>query len=292
MGLFLARFLAAAVVLHSFMGVLTPQTATPSGEVVWFSMSEADQGRLVLDPFAKVVDGKLVSVPNGCNDNDPAYKQFAAKYLNPGQSYWVTFRGNAAGRAILQKSSPIWENGVVAQYEGPFLIRGKVMALASNRPNNTKYTGMSRSPTSTEQAAAMDAAKLQFTNAGLPQALVGKLSAEQLEVDSFTGLKDPILIGSFSVEDEAQRGAVHSLFLIATFKGKRMLPEFVWSKISHGENDNQTLEFVDHADLFGDGHQDLVLRLTYSEDYRYQVLRGVKGTHWEKIFESDVLGCG
>jgi hypothetical protein len=103
----------------------------------------------------------------------------------------------------------------------------------------------------------------------------------------------PTLVASFSVEQEDQDSARHSLFLIAAQKDRQIVPQFVWSRISKGEKDNQTLHFVDYGDLLGDGQYEMVLRLNYAENYRYRVLRRTKNkSRWEQIFQTQVLGCG
>jgi len=288
----LPRISAAAAVILLLAASLPSQYAPSSSESVWFAMSEADHDRIVLDPVTKVRNGKLLAILNGCNDNDPEYKQFAAQYLAPNRSYWVTFRGAPAGRATLEGHAPVWEDGVAARYDGPILIHGNRMALASSRSSAGNNHDLTRSPTPIEQAAAVDYAKIQFAKAGLPHNLLAAVSAEQTEIESFRDGKEVILIGSFSAEDPAKPGVAHALFLIAALKGKQTIPQFVWSRISRDEKDNQTLDFVDKGDLFGDHQEEFVLRISYYKNYRYRVLQQSKKTHqWEQIFESDILGC-
>ena len=54
----------------------------------------------------------------------------------------------------------------------------------------------------------------------------------------------------------------------------------------------QVPNFVDQADLFGDGREELIAVLGYYENYQYQVYsRANSSASWEKIFETEVLGC-
>lgn len=285
--------LAVTVLFDLPAGLALPQKADPPQESVWFALSEADPGKLSLDPIATVTNGRLHRVPDDCNENDPEYKEFAAQYLQPGQTYTVTFRGTQAGRAIIQQSSPPWLNGALINYDGPILVRGKVMALATNAALSFRNAELSRFATPSEQSAALEVAKIQFGKAGLPPRLLQNVRADEVLVQYLDRSMQPTFIGSFSVEQENEGGPVHSLFLIATRKGRNVVPQFVWSRISKGEKDNQTLQFVDYADPLGDGRYEIVLRLNYSENYRYRVLRKTKDkSHWEQIFETQILGCG
>jgi hypothetical protein len=89
-----------------------------------------------------------------------------------------------------------------------------------------------------------------------------------------------------------EEGLVHYLFFIASELDGHLVPEFVWLKISEGETRSETLTLVDHADLFGDGQDEVVAVLGYYENYRYRIYRRIKnGNQWEQIFETEVLGC-
>lgn len=290
MRFFFVCMLAVAVLAVLPAGTVRSQSAALPAEGVWFALSEADPDKLSLDAIAAVRNGRLQSVPDDCYENDPAYKEFVAKYLQPHQSYPITFRGTQAGQATIQKESPPWLNGALASYDGPILIRGEVMALASNAPLRFKNADLSRYAIASEEAAVLEAAKTQFAKAGLPQALVENVRSDEVLVEYLDRSMRPTLVASVSVE---QGGPRHSLFLIAVANGRHIVPQFLWSRISQDEKDNQTLRFVDYADLLGDGQYEIVLRQNYSENYRYRVLRRTKNkSHWEQIFQTPVLGCG
>lgn len=260
---------------------------------VWFALSEADPDKLTLDAVAAVTNGHLESLPDDCYENDPGYKEFVRTYLQPHQAYAITFRGTQAGQATIEKESPPWLNGALAKYDGPILIRGEVMALASNAPLRFKNADLSRQAMPSEEAAVLEVAKSQFVQAGLPQSLVPNVQGDDVLVEYLDRSMEPTFVASVLVEQGGEAGATHSLFLIAAQKGRHLVPQFVWSKISKGEKENQTLQFVDFADLLGDGQYEMVLRLNYSENYRYRILRRTKNkSRWEQIFQTPVLGCG
>jgi hypothetical protein len=82
------------------------------------------------------------------------------------------------------------------------------------------------------------------------------------------------------------------LFFIASERAGQLVPEFVWVKMSKSETANEALRFVDQADLFGDGQEEIVAVLTYYENYRCLIYRRTKGgANWGKIFETEVRGC-
>jgi hypothetical protein len=292
MRFFFACMLAVAALAALFGRVARSQVANLQ-EGVWFALSEADPDKLTLDAIAAVRNGRLEILPDDCYENDPGYKEFVREYLQPRQAYAITFRGTQAGRATIEKESPPWLNGALARYDGPILIRGEVMALASNVPPRFKNADLSRYATPTEEAAVLEVAKTQFAQAGLPQPLVRNVHSDEVLVEYLDRSMQPTFVASVFVEQGGEGGRTHSLFLIAAQKGRHIVPQFVWSKISRGEKDNQTLQFVDFADLLGDGQYEMVLRLNYSENYRYRILRRTKNKlRWEQIFQTPVLGCG
>lgn len=293
MRLFFVCLLAVAVLAVLPARTATPQNATVPEEGVWFALSEADPDKLTLDAIAAVRNGRLESVPDDCYEDDPGYKQFAGKYLQPHQTYAITFRGTQAGHATIQKESPPWLNGALAKYDGPILIRGEVMAMASNAPLRFKNADLSRYAMPSEEAAVLEVAKIQFAKAGLPQPLVPNVRSNEVLVEYLDPSMRPTFVASVSVEQRGEGGATHSLFLIAAQNGRHIVPQFVWSRISKGEKENQTLQFVDYAELLGDGQYEIVLRLNYAENYRYRILRRTKNkSRWEQIFQTPVLGCG
>jgi hypothetical protein len=91
---------------------------------------------------------------------------------------------------------------------------------------------------------------------------------------------------------EGETGLAHALFFVAAERDGKLIPEMLWVHMSEGESSNEALGLVDHADLLGDGQDEVVAALGYYENYRYRVYRRTNdGAHWEEIFETAVFGC-
>jgi len=96
------------------------------------------------------------------------------------------------------------------------------------------------------------------------------MTVDKLERAYLLPSRIPSLIGSFSIDVSEQEGLVHSLFLIVTKKGTKYRLDLLWSKISRGETDNEKMQLIDYADLFGDGNDKIVIERNSSQ--------------WEQIF--------
>jgi hypothetical protein len=261
-----------------------------SNESVWFALQE-ERGKLSVDPIGMVIRGKILRVPTGCADDDPEFKKFEARYLQPPQTYSVTFGGAPAGVVALQRPDPNFGSNVV-QYDGVAHIRGRVMALATNAKLSESETSFRQAPSSEERKLALQFANDRFAESGLPATLLQKTKIDNLTHTMLAPAKSPALIGSFSLDVGGDTGLIHGLFFIATERNGKLIPEFVWVHISEGESAYQALSLVDHADLLGDGQGEVVALLGYYESYSYRIYHRTKeGTHWEQIFETEALGC-
>jgi hypothetical protein len=262
-----------------------------STESVWFALQEEPRGKLSIDPIAKVVDGKILSVPTGCEPDDPEYKKFEIAYLRPPKTYSVTFGSAPAGIVGLSKPDAAFGTHTV-QYDGIAHIHGRVMALATNAKLSESEASFRQAPSSEERKLALQFANDKFSEKGLSGALLQKINIDNLTHTMLAPAKSPYLIGSFSIQVGDDTGIVDALFFIASERDSKLIPEFVWVHIPEGENGDEGLGLVDHADFLGDGQDEVVAVLGYYENYRYQVYRRSKdGGHWEQIFETDILGC-
>jgi hypothetical protein len=268
------------------------QQAKPNGSV-WFVLEEEPRGKLSIDPIGKVVDGKIVRVPTGCDADDPEYKKFEAAYLQPGQTYSVTFGGAPAGIVALRRSDPNFGSSVV-EYDGIAKIRGHVRALATDAQIGQSRISPRQAPTAPERAAALKLARQIFEKAGIAPELLANITVENLTRTFLAPSQTSSVIGSFSIvqarsEDET---LVHHLFFIAASRGQELEPEFTWNKIASSETDSEALNLIDQASLLADGQDEVIAVLGYYENYRYRVYRRSKdGAHWEQVFETETLGC-
>ena len=283
-------FVTALLFSLPFITNSIPKNVPPS-QSVWFVASQSDKGLLYLDPLAKNDVGHLVSVPEACNPNDPQYKKFVAENFGEGQSYNIFFRGSFVGTAVFNQDKEQQESNLVADSGKRTLIPAGLSGLASTEAPRSR-ADRSRAVTPSEEVVAMRIAKESFKNAGVPNSLLPKITVDKLERTYLLPSRLPSLIGSFSIDISEQEGLIHSLFLIATKRGSKYHADFVWSKISRGETDNGKMQLVDHADIFGDGQDEVVVDIWYYENYSYRVYRREKnGSKWEQIFETGILGC-
>jgi len=260
---------------------------------VWFALSDTGRGKLSLEPFAQVVQGKLTSLPDACKEDDANYRKFSEKYLKPGNSYDVRAGGAAAGKATLAPARDVSGNYEV-DYAGQARIRGRVMTLATTVPEISGRESKRQAPSASERAAATKLAMALYQQAGIPEAALPKMVVENLTKTVLKASTEPSLIGSFTIEERlsADNTRYDSLFLVASFSGSELTADLSEIHPSLGDTDSQTLALVDQADIFDSGQDNLVVQLGFYENYRYRVYGRTKdGKHWERIFETETMGC-
>jgi len=260
---------------------------------VWFALSEeaGSDGKFILDRLAIVSDGKLSKVPDDCNYNDATYKQFFAEYLDAGHTYSVLFGGAAAGSTVAH--GPEKDSAISADYTGSARIRGPVMGLATNALISQAGVSSRQAPTPEERQSASDLARNLFAKAGVPPDLLAKIKVRNLTHTLLFPSESPSLIGSFFIEAGGQDRPTHNLFFIATLKGSALSPELVWTKISKDQLESDSVTFVDQADLFGGGEEEVIVLDRGWEGYVYRIYRRTKddASRWEPIFETGIFGC-
>jgi hypothetical protein len=173
-------------------------------------------------------------------------------------------------------------------------IRGQVRALATNA-EQSDFRVASREPAAAEQrASALALAREIFSEHGIPEALLPNVRAEYVTRTYLAPSPQPSLIGSFSLDTGDNEGLVHTIFFVANHPGEKLIPELLWLHLSETETDEEHLRFVDHADLFGNGQDELVTKLVSLETqtHRYLIFRRTRdGAHWEQVFKTETLGC-
>jgi len=289
---YLLRIIVAAFLfsLPSITGSI-PKNIPPR-QTVWFVAIQSDKGLLYLDPLAKNDGGQLVSLPEACNPNDPEYMKFVTENFGAGQPYNISFRGRFVGSAVFNQDKEQQESNLVANSGRRTLIPAGLSGLASTEALSHSRADRSRAVTPSEEAAAKRIATESFRNAGVPASLLPKITVGKLERTYLLPSRQPSLIGSFSIDLSEQEGLIHSLFLLATKTGSEYRADLVWSRISLGETDNEKMQLVDHADIFGAGQDEVVVDIWYYENYSYRIYRREKnGSKWEQIFETGLLGC-
>jgi hypothetical protein len=294
--------ICAAFVIFSFAVVLHPshipapdssENDNPTENRIWLAVEEHTRARLLIEPIATVEDSVLTPVQTSCLSDTLTPEDFSSKYLQSGRKYALLFGGASVGEGQVGEPNRSATTASLT-YAGSLKIRGQVRALATNRePGDFRVA--SREPATGEQrGVALALAREIFSQHGIPEALLPKVRAEYVTRTYLAPSPQPSLIGSFSLDAGDNEGLRHSIFFVASQPGERLQPEFLWIHLSESETDEQHLRFVDHADLFGNGQDEVVAKLVSLETqtHRYVAFRRTKdGAHWEQIFRTEPLGC-
>jgi hypothetical protein len=298
------RTCAAFVVLFSsclfHLSLAPAQSPSPNtqnddsaNERIWLAVEEQPRGQLRIEPIATVDDSVLTPVQTSCLSGEQTPDDFSVNFLRSGRKYSLLFGGASIGEGQVGEEN---RNAAIASliYAGPLKIRGQLRALATNaQPGDFRVA--SREPATTEQrASALTLAREIFSQHGIPQALLPKVQVEYVTRTYLAPSPQPSLIASFSLDTGDNEGLLHTLFFVADQPGEKLVPELLWVHFSENETDEEHLRFVDHADLFGNGQDEIVAKLVSLETqtHRYVIFRRTKnGDHWEQFFKTEPLGC-
>jgi hypothetical protein len=290
--------ICAAFVFLSFAGISHPsqtcsQVDDPAKSRVWLAVEEHPRGQLTIEPVATMDQNELTPIQTSCVSDQQSPEDFAAKYLRSGRKYFLLFGGASAGEGQVGEQNRSTAAASL-NYAGLLKIRGQVRALATNAAPSD-FHAASREPATLEQRGmALALAREIFSQHGIPEVLLPKVRAEYVTRTYLAPSAQTSLIGSFSLDTGGNEGLLHGLFFIASQPGEKLQPEFLWIHLSENETDEELLRLVDHADLFGNGQDEVVAKLVSvdTQSHRYLIFRRTKdGLHWEQIFKTEPLGC-
>jgi hypothetical protein len=288
----------AAFAIFSFAAAFLPsqtqsQNDTSNNERVWLAVEERTRGQLLIEPIATVEDSALTPVQTGCLADAETPDDFSAKYLQPGTKYFLLFGGASVGDAHIAEHSGAADTANLS-YTGSLKIRGQVRALATNLEPTDFHTASREPATAEERTSALALAREMFSRHGVQEALLPKVRAEYVTRTYLAPSPQSSLIGSFSLDADDAEGLIHHLFFIASEPGEKLQPDLLWIHLSESEMDEEVLRLVDHADLFGNGQDEVVAKLVsaQTQSHRYLIFRRTRdGAHWEQIFKTEPLGC-
>jgi hypothetical protein len=279
------------VLLYSTASETRSNKSSAGQQRVWFAVEERPRGELRLEPIAIVSDHELTRVPTVCSGENSDNEAFASQYLQQGQTYPVSFGGSSAGEVhVLNRLSKIIAATVT--YDGPIKIRGQIRALASNQAS-AEFRPESRQPaTKEDRTAALVLATETFRQHGIPEHLLPKIHTDFVTRTVIAPSPLSTWIASFTLETGGEDYFQHNLFFIASQGSARLEPEFTWVRLSTKAGEDETAQFVDHADLLGDGQDEIVVRFTSTENHHYAIYKKNRdGLHWEQIFTTELLEC-
>jgi hypothetical protein len=290
--------ICAALVIFSFAVIFhssrtQSQNNTSNNERVWLAVEEHTRGQLLIEPIATVENSVLTPVQTSCLSDAQTPDDFSAQYLQPGTKYSLLFGGASVGEALVAEHNGPADTANL-NYTGSLKIRGQVRALATNA-EPADFRTASREPATAEQrTSAIALAREIFSQHGVPESLLTKVRAEYVTRTYLAPSPQSSLIGSFSLDADDNEGLVHHLFFIASQPGEKLQPDLLWIHLSESEMDEEVLRLVDHADLFGNGQDEVVGKLVsaQTQSHRYLLFRRTRdGVHWEQIFKTEPLGC-
>jgi|ERR1700722_5272289 len=90
------------------------------------------------------------------------------------------------------------------------------------------------------------------------------------------------------------RASYTASFLSPAGPVKSFSRSLAWIHLAESETGEEHLRFVDHAELFGNGQDEVLAKLVSLETQtrRYVIFRRTKnGAHWEQIFRTEPSGC-
>jgi hypothetical protein len=271
--------ICAALVIFSFAVIFhssrtQSQNNTSNNERVWLAVEEHTRGQLLIEPIATVENSVLTPVQTSC--------------LSDAQT-----PGASVGEALVAEHNGPADTANL-NYTGSLKIRGQVRALATNA-EPADFRTASREPATAEQrTSAIALAREVFSQHGVRESLLPRVRAEYVTRTYLAPSPQSSLIGSFSLDADDNEGLVHHLFFIASQPGEKLQPDLLWIHLSESEMDEEVLRLVDHADLFGNGQDEVVGKLVsaQTQSHRYLIFRRTRdGAHWEEIFKTEPLGC-
>jgi hypothetical protein len=283
--------LAVAAVVCIPFTLSQSQQPINASDSVWFVLSNESGQALRIDPAFRIAGKRLLEPPAYCDDV-PENDEFGKTYLRPGRSYTVSFGGARAGSLSFKVPKPNEYVLGAFEYQGTAPIVNKTSALATNGAVDSSRQNTRQAPTTADLDAALSKARMLFAKAGVPTELLAKVTLDELTRTTLFPDKTSSLVGSFVAPTGGELDPIHSLFLVAKQPGHGLVTELAVIRIAKSPTDNEILRFVDQADLFGNGEDEIVAVNGYYENYRYRVFgRNRNGKHWKQIFETEILGC-
>jgi hypothetical protein len=287
----------SAFVIFSFAPIfhssqMPSQSSDSAPERVWLAVEERSPGQLLIEPIATIEDSVLTPVQTGCLAGAQTPDDFSAKYLQPGTKYSLLFGGASVGDALVGEQNRAATASLI--YAGSLKIRGQIRALATNAESGGFRTASREPATAEQRTSALALAREIFSEHGIPESLLPRVRAEYVTRTYLAPSPQPSLIGSFLLDTGDNEGLIHHLLFIASQPAEKLQPDLLWIHLSESETDGEVLRLVDHADLFGNGRDEVVTKLVsaQTQSHRYVVFQRTRdGAHWEQVFKTEPLGC-
>lgn len=291
--------LSAAILSSSvFAQKAKPTPAVKPAKPIIFAVLE--NGTYV-EPIAYVTNEKLEPAVNGSDDRK-IITAFNKTYYKPGKAYHMVFGGGDAGTVTIKSSDAKSECAAntarATSKSAKVVLKGFVMALATNATIKNKAASFRRKPTVTEKSEIDALVKKEFLKHKLTPATLRyhNLTAIDVEADG-----KPEFVGSYWVEIDKLTRAL--LFFIADKSND--------GKYSFGYSEYRTIDqanvmsgeikavddgvyhelLLDTFDYTGDGKGEIFTYVQSFEGAGFNAYRR-SGGKWVKSFEGSNYHCG
>ena len=246
------------------------------------ALANIDRGKF--SPFKLALEGKN-------SDGETSFRD--AGLVPPGTQLHIYQSGRqaglaAAGDTAVQPGSGCSEGDYVslAALPGqPRLEDGIAATKALRKPDASSV----REPVASEGALGQRMADSLLRKRGVAVALRAHLRKEmKIRLATLQDNAAPVMIASSAYENDGQ---VHSLFFVAEKRVGGYAPTYVrFYSGAQGQGAEYSADYVDHADLDGDGHAEIVLLVGIHEEADYLILRK-RGGQWHEELRAFRNGC-
>ncbi|HEX7981764.1 MAG TPA: hypothetical protein VF461_24365 [Gemmatimonadaceae bacterium] len=273
--------------------VEVPQTNIANKpNVVFLLFGDRTDPRLL--PVATSIQGRLAPVTL----NGQGWKDFDHLYFRPGTPLSIYRDGKSDGEAVIRRG--MWDDAGPL-YKLPHCRNLKPLAAVAARPNEAQEVMVERIATSEPLAApgvrapvppsALDSARAIANRVAQQQGLTKNARAElDLAVSAIsTGATNaPTLVASFMERGGGIHGHPRHLFLLADSTGHGYDASFIHVA---GDSLPEFRRLIDHADITGDGIDELMLEGWANGGQSYLLfLRFVDGK-WVEMARGETSWC-
>ena len=217
----------------------------------------------------------------------PEGDAFEARWYTPGSRYHASSGGVPAGEVELDGAALAGCTGMPGDASFVEKVPAAPMrGLAFARPHPAARFVVE--PTAEEDRATRDAALERLRGTGVPEEKLAEAVWDPVvAVVTPDGARTLMTAVELSAFDDAEVPAMAFVMLESTPAGMRVVD----ARARDGRLlDEPRPEFVDAADLDGDGTPEIVLNNVYYESWDYTILRRSRG-RWEPVFRGGASGC-
>lgn len=288
-----ARLLALPALALGLAACAEPPDAAaaqPGVRGIVFAVLRAQNGDGVLEPVALLLpEGYTVPMHE---TSDSTLRAFNARWLNGGRSYEVLSRGERIGSIAVRSVDEPACTGLSAR--GTLNVRptprpGWQGLAGAGLPEQTGAPWL-RAPTAAEKRELDRMAAALFDAHGIDAAA----RTPSPDTGSVALLVHPnarpVLVASYTLDTTQQSYLRRAALLLVAEEGETgYRPAYVW--FNEGvEEQVETQQLVDAADLDGNGMPELVLRTLYYESWDFTILRRSE-LGWLRTYRGGGGGC-